>query len=82
MTTDYVALNKAKRKHKSALTRARNSGDPYKVIAACGAARLDFEHTEFPDNWPTWTIALADVQTNEASREVWRAAQAEEDAWQ
>ena len=78
---DYDALNRANRKHKSALTRAKNTGDPLKVIGACQAARTDFEGVGYPDNWPTWTCALADLDTNEASRETIQAARDEEDAW-
>lgn len=74
-------LNQAKRRHLSALTRAKNSGDPLKVITACRAARTDFERVGYPDQWPTWTCALADLQTNDASAEVCQAAQDEEDAW-
>lgn len=54
---DYKALNRMVRKHKAALTRAKNSGDPHKVIVACEAARDDFNAGIWPDNWPMWNIA-------------------------
>ena len=62
MSTDYAALNRMCRKHKGALTRAKNSDDPHKVIAACEAARDDFNAGMWPDNWPLWNIAYCDAQ--------------------
>lgn len=59
--TDYDALNRMVRRHKAALTRAKNSGDPRKVIAACDAAIADFDKTMWPDNWPIWTVAREDA---------------------
>lgn len=60
--TDYALLNKMVRRHKSALTRAKNSGDPQKVIVACERARDDFNTNMWPDAWPTWNIAYRDAQ--------------------
>lgn len=79
--TDYAVLNRANRRHKAALTRAKNSGDPFKVIAACHAARDEFDENMYPDNWPMWTCALADLQTRDAPSEVIIAARNEEDSW-
>lgn len=45
------------RKHKAAMTRAENSGDPMKVLIAVRAAWLDFNAHGFPDFWPRWRNA-------------------------
>lgn len=60
---DYVHMNKVVRKHKAALTRARNSGDMRKVIAACDAAFDAFDAPDmlWPDNWHMWNIARQDA---------------------
>lgn len=52
------------RKHKAALTRATNSGDPNKIIAACDAAFADFDTYEhgWPDDWHRWNIAKQDAE--------------------
>ena len=78
---DYDLLNRIVRRHKSALTRAKNSGDPIKVITACRAARIEFDQNMYPDNWPLWTCALADLQTRDTPRKVMTAARNEEDSW-
>ena len=55
---NYEALNKAYRKQKAALTRAKNSNDPLKVLAAVESAVKDFNAYGWPDQWATWRIAL------------------------
>jgi hypothetical protein len=45
------------RKHKSALTRAVNSGDGRKLLNACRKARIDFERDGYPDEWHRWPRA-------------------------
>lgn len=62
--TDYRALNAIVRKHKSALTRAKNSGDQQKVIDACDAAFACFDEPGmiWPDNWSLWQRAKDDAQ--------------------
>lgn len=64
MALDYQKLNKLARKHKSALTRAKNSGDPNKVIAAVDKFYADFdaEDAPYPDNWRLWENAKQDAQ--------------------
>jgi len=37
------------RKHKAALTRARKSGNPQKIVAACAAAFVDFDQYGYSD---------------------------------
>lgn len=61
---DYAAMNGVVRKHKAALTRAKNSGDPRKVIAACDAAFAAFDEPGmiWPDNWHLWNIARQDAE--------------------
>ena len=63
MPKDYKRLNAMVRKHRSALTRAKNSKDPDKIIAACDAAFADFEKPEniYPDDWSLWQRAKDDA---------------------
>jgi len=51
------------RAQKSALTRAINSKDPEKVIAAARKAVGEWEGWKYgwPDNWHNWNIALDDA---------------------
>ena len=51
------------RNQKSALTRAINSRDPEKVIAAATKAVKEWEGWSYgwPDNWHRWNIALSDA---------------------
>lgn len=51
---------------KAALTRAQNSGDPFKVLAAVKKAVHEWDtHPDFrggwPDDWHRWNIALSDA---------------------
>lgn len=46
---------------KSALTRAINSGEPARVIAACTEAVREWEMTSWPDDWARWQRALDDI---------------------
>ena len=64
MTIDYALANKLHRKHKSALTRAKNTRDPHKVIAAVNAFYDEFEDAGLPltDDWHTWSIAKSDAE--------------------
>jgi hypothetical protein len=48
-------------KLKSALTKATNSGDGRKVLAAVEHAVDRFNETMWPDNWSSWRIALEDA---------------------
>jgi hypothetical protein len=62
---NYDALRRLIRKHKSALTRAKNTGDPTKVIAACDAFFADFDGPNappLPDAWHAWSIARQDAE--------------------
>ncbi|KKN84386.1 hypothetical protein LCGC14_0288480 [marine sediment metagenome] len=77
---DYDALNKAYRKAKGALTRAQNSDDPRKVIAAVTAARAAFDRDGYPDLWPRWRIAVSDLEYHD-NPEIRTAARLESDAW-
>ncbi len=49
------------RKQKTALTRAINSGDPLKVLAACQAALEAWEGAVWPDDWHRWRNAADDA---------------------
>jgi hypothetical protein len=67
--TDYAALNKMVRRHRAALTRAKNSGSPEKVLAAVAEAYADFDATMWPDGWHTWEIAYRDAEMAIARRD-------------
>lgn len=54
-------LNRVMRKHRSALTRARKTGDPEKIVAACDAAFEDFNQYGWPDCWSLWERAKDDA---------------------
>jgi hypothetical protein len=60
---DYKALNRMVRRQKAALTRAKNSGDPEKVILACRDAVREWNQpgAMWPDNWSMWQRTLDDV---------------------
>lgn len=64
MSIDYKAAKKSFTKQKSALTRAKNSGDPQKVIDAVDAAFAEWDAMEipFPDSWHLWKCAKEDAQ--------------------
>jgi len=57
---DTLTLNM--RKHKSALTRAKNTKDPAKIIAACDTALASFDTHGWPDNWSLWERERQDAQ--------------------
>ena len=64
MAIDYKAAAASFRKQKSALTRAKNSGDPQKVIDAVDKAFAEWDAMgiPFPDSWHTWKVAKEDAQ--------------------
>jgi hypothetical protein len=53
--------NSTYRKHKAALTRAVNSKDPVKVLAAVEKAYVDFDGGYWPDDWHRWNMAAYDA---------------------
>ena len=47
---------------KSALTRAKRTGDPSRVLRVCrDAARSWVASGQWPDQWHTWNIAALDA---------------------
>jgi hypothetical protein len=64
MPIDYALAKRLHTKHKAALTRAKNTGDPRKVIAACDAYFDAFEAADLPltDDWHNWNIAKSDAE--------------------
>ena len=62
---DYQAANKKYRSQKAALTRAGNSKDRDKVLAACVKVVSEWGAAPFngmwPDDWARWQGALDDV---------------------
>lgn len=46
---------------KSALTRAKNSNDPYKLLSTASAALARFDEVGLPDNWHLWQCAKDDA---------------------
>jgi hypothetical protein len=62
MAIDYARAAREHRANKSALTRARNSGDPDRVVAACRKAVRSWESVgAWPDQWSDWQRALDDA---------------------
>ena len=50
------------RAFKSALTRAKKSGDPRKIIDQCGRALVAFNAKSYPDDWHRWKMAEYDAR--------------------
>lgn len=73
-------LNQVKAHCKAALTRALNSDDPYKVIDVVRRSRLAFDIHGWPDQWPTWAIAVRDLEYHDDPL-IRAAAQDEAAAW-
>jgi hypothetical protein len=63
MSIDYALAQRLVRKHKAALTRAKNTRDPHKVIAAVDAAYAEWDANDipYPDSWHTWERAKSDA---------------------
>ena len=58
---DYERMNKVFPKQKAALTRAKNSGDPEKVLATCRKTVKEWnEIGAWPDDWALWQRTLDD----------------------
>lgn len=72
MGTDPYAYNEALErekklrrlltKHRSALTRARNSRDADKVLKAANAALADFDKHGYPDCWAVFKCAKEEAE--------------------
>lgn len=66
MAINYALMKRRMPSLKAALTRAKNSGDPAKVEAACREAiKVWDEAGAWPDNWHTWNVALRDATGQE-----------------
>ena len=62
MSIDYARMQRVRIGQKSALTRAIQSGEPEKVIAACRKARREWDEIgAWPDDWHRWERALWDA---------------------
>lgn len=60
---DYARAKKEMPGLKSKLTRAKNSKDPQKVLAAVAEAYAAFDSWgAFPDNWHLWESAKSDAE--------------------
>ena len=57
----YTLTPKEFRSMKAALTRAKNSKDPQKLLSTANAALARFEEVGFPDNWHMWQSAKDDA---------------------
>ena len=66
MTINYAEVKRCWTKNKSALTRAQNRTDFYKILDVCEQAFRDFDAHGYPDDWmlfkraaedATWTLA-------------------------
>jgi hypothetical protein len=53
--------NATYKRQKGALTRAVNSGDPLKVLAAVERTLDEWDGKAWPDGWATWSVALDDA---------------------
>ena len=62
MPVNYDAMKKEYPKLKAALTRAKNSKDPKKIIATVDLAFARFEEIGYPDAWSTWENAKRDAE--------------------
>lgn len=61
-TIDYARVKREHPKHKAALTRAKNSGSPLKVLAAVEKAYDAFDTWgAWPDDWAAWRVAAWDA---------------------
>jgi hypothetical protein len=59
---DYARMKREYPRQRAALTRAKNSGDPDKVVLACAAAVKAWDEIGcWPDSWSSWQIALDDA---------------------
>jgi hypothetical protein len=59
---DYDRMRRTWPKYKAALTRAKKTGDPEKVAAACVAAMNEWDEIgAWPDDWSLFQRALDDV---------------------
>lgn len=66
---NYDRMRREAPRLKAALTRAKKSGDPLKVLKACeDAVKTWNEIGAWPDNWATWNVALADASYEHAQR--------------
>jgi hypothetical protein len=62
MAIDYDRMRRVRRGQKTALTRAVNSGQPERVMAACRKAVNEWnEIGAWPDDWSNWQRALDDA---------------------
>ena len=62
MSIDYERANREYPRQKAALTRAINSKDPAKVVAAVEKAMAEWsEWGAWPDGWHRWNIAYWDA---------------------
>lgn len=62
MAIDYALARKEFPRLKAALTRAKNSGDPVKVLVAVEKAYDRFDvWGAWPDDWAIWRVAALDA---------------------
>jgi len=62
MPSEYTLTQAELTKLRAALTRAKNSKDPQKVIRTCNAALARFEQVGYPDCWSNWQRAKDDAE--------------------
>jgi hypothetical protein len=68
---DYDLMSREHPKMKAKLTRAKNSGDPMKILDAVEAAFDIFDRCgAWPDDWATWNIALSDMRWSRTLRDL------------
>jgi hypothetical protein len=74
---EYVT-NADYRRQKSALTRAKNSGDPLKVLDAVEKVLDEWSGKAWPDDWSRWSVALYDAWAA-YERQPWESARTVEE---
>lgn len=58
--TEYLTKGEYSRQ-KARLTRAKNTGDPAKVLEAVEATLDEWNGKAWPDDWHRWSVALDDA---------------------
>jgi hypothetical protein len=72
VSIDYERMDRIYPKQKAALTRAQNSGDPNRVVAAVEKAVREWNEVgAWPDGWHRWNIAYNDAISAITGRMYW-----------
>lgn len=61
MSDDRYITNAQYRAQKARLTKAKNSGDPKRVLEAVEKTLEEWDGKVWPDDWHRWNVALSDA---------------------